>query len=217
MVKKSGHPLYGIWQQIKARCLFNKCPAYPSYGGRGITLCQEWLNFERFAEDMGARPSAKHSIDRIDNNGPYTKENCRWATQKEQCRNTRRNNVITIDGQAKTKAEWCEIYGIKEPTVYQRYKRGVRGVALFAPVGSIIKPNTRMVSIAGVSRPLCEWAKISGIQAQTIAHRIKTGVSEEALLQASRVNNRGRPLTVNLKTSGMGLTFSYADPSTLEL
>jgi hypothetical protein len=85
---------YKIWSGIKQRCLNIKCSHYKHYGGRGITICDRWINsFENFYEDMGQRPNSDYSIDRIDNNGNYCKENCRWATELQQKRNMRTNIV----------------------------------------------------------------------------------------------------------------------------
>ena len=83
-------PEFSTWTGIKSRCLYPSAKGYSNYGGRGITICDEWKDsFEKFREDMGPRPSPKHSIDRIDVNGNYTKENCRWVTRETQARNTR--------------------------------------------------------------------------------------------------------------------------------
>lgn len=120
----SGTLSYKVWGAIKRRCFNYKDAAYERYGGRGITMCKRWSeSYEAFIEDMGHRPSANHSIDRIDNEGNYEPGNCRWATSKEQGRNTRRTIFITI-GERKSLAEWCEVYGIKSATVRSRIKKG---------------------------------------------------------------------------------------------
>lgn len=86
---------YDIWAQMKDRCLNVKNKNFIHYGGRGISVCEYWVkNYDTFIKDMGKRPSDKHSLDRIDNNGNYCKENCRWVTQYVQNNNKRNNNNI---------------------------------------------------------------------------------------------------------------------------
>lgn len=114
--------LYRIWRAIKTRCLNPKFWAYSIYGGRGITVCGEWReSFEAFRDwalANGYRDDL--SIDRIDPNGNYCPENCRWITAKEQVNNTRKNCLYEFDGKSHTLAEWSELLGINYRTLHSR-------------------------------------------------------------------------------------------------
>lgn len=128
---RSGTPEYNVWCSMKRRCLVPSASSFKNYGGRGIKVCDRWLeSFENFYADMGPRPPGRHSIERINNNGDYEPENCRWATQKEQCRNTRKNVFITINSQTKCSSEWAEIVGINPSTFYERMAKGWTGEKL---------------------------------------------------------------------------------------
>lgn len=111
---------YWIWASMLKRCKSKTDKSFKNYGGRGIKVCERWHKFENFLEDMGEKPTPKHSIDRIDNNGNYCPENCRWATQKEQARNKRNNYLITFRGKTKCLQQWAEDYNIKWFTVRNR-------------------------------------------------------------------------------------------------
>lgn len=116
---------YRIWTGIKTRC-FNKNEAvYDRYGGRGIGMCERWVeSFEAFLEDMGSRPSPEHSIERIDNEGNYEPGNCRWATDAEQARNKRTNVWLSKDGVTLCLSDWAKRLGLCHSTLIWRMKQG---------------------------------------------------------------------------------------------
>ncbi len=118
-----GKPTYNSWNMMKARCNCPTAPNYARYGGRGIKVCARWAKFENFLADMGFRPAGK-TLDRINVNGPYSPENCRWATPKEQQRNARTTRFITFEGETKSLQEWAEIYQVNADMVVYRLKRG---------------------------------------------------------------------------------------------
>lgn len=134
--KQSTTALYNIWSGIKGRCLNPNNTAYSNYGGRGITLCERWVDFNMFASDMGARPKGM-SVDRIDNDKGYSPENCRWASPKEQANNSRQNRLIEFKCERKTLTEWALIRKISKETLFYRLKRGWSvEQTLFAPIGN---------------------------------------------------------------------------------
>lgn len=123
---KAGLRIYTIWADMKDRCGNKKAASYVYYGGRGITVCDEWRNdFKAFYEWAMSNGYAEDlTIDRIDVNGNYEPSNCRWVTRKEQANNTRRNHFLTYDGETHTLADWAEKVGIKQNTLLYRLKRG---------------------------------------------------------------------------------------------
>lgn len=116
--------VYRIWNGMRCRCANPNDTAWKNYGGRGITVCERWKKFENFFEDMGHPPTGK-SLDRIDNNKGYSKENCRWATSKEQCNNTRRSKIIEINGVKMTLGDLAKLINVKPNTLLYAIKRKI--------------------------------------------------------------------------------------------
>lgn len=136
---------YSVWDSMKQRCLNPKNASYKNYGGRGITICERWMDFENFLADMGQPPKGQW-LERIDNNGPYSPENCRWATPSQQNRNTRRNHYIEHNGQRKLVVEWAEESGINKGALLMRIRKGwSMERALSEPVRPTAKKGRRYV------------------------------------------------------------------------
>lgn len=115
---------YKTWQAMIQRCGNPNSEAWKWYGGRGISVCDRWMSFGNFYSDMGPKPSPSHSLDRIDNEGGYSPENCRWATKIEQGRNTRRCRRVEAFGVVKTLTEWSEISEISYSELRRRLSLG---------------------------------------------------------------------------------------------
>lgn len=128
-------PTYIIWKGIRGRCYCKSNKSYGRYGERGIKMCDRWYNspngFKNFIEDMGDRPSSEHSIERIDVDGDYSPENCKWVTNIVQANNKRNSAKYTYEGETKTITEWGREYGININTIHHRWDRGIRGDKLF--------------------------------------------------------------------------------------
>ena len=126
-------PEYRAWRGLKGRCLDSGDKEYHRYGGRGITVCQRWIeSYENFLADVGRRPSEGHSLDRIDVNGNYEPGNCRWATRKEQQRNRRDNFMLTHDGRTLPVSVWAKEIGVSTSTLKYRIK--VKGLSASAAI-----------------------------------------------------------------------------------
>lgn len=130
---KAKTSIYVLWQAIKQRCYNPKNTAFPRYGGRGIYVCERWHIFENFLTDIGDRPLG-YTLDRINNDGPYSPENCRWATRKEQANNRFINVRITHDGMTLTAMQWSERLGIHINTLLLRYRKGLPIEKVFSQV-----------------------------------------------------------------------------------
>ncbi len=122
---KGPSPTYRTWMSMRARCHRPNHHNYPNYGARGIYVCDRWRDsFKNFLEDMGERPSLKHTIERVDNDGPYSPKNCIWILSSLQPRNTRHCRMVSYQGETHCLAEWSEITGILYTTIQGRLNRG---------------------------------------------------------------------------------------------
>jgi hypothetical protein len=119
----SNTPTYVVWARMLQRCRDQNCPGYRKYGAKGVRVCKRWHKFENFLSDMGKRPSARHSIDRIENARGYEPGNCRWATMKEQQNNRTNNRQIEFGGERLTLQQWSERTGLSYRTITTRIDR----------------------------------------------------------------------------------------------
>lgn len=118
-------PEYVSWSTMRARCNDKTHEKYPLYGGRGISVCDRWANsFMNFYADMGKKPTHKHQLDRIDNDGNYEPNNCQWLTNKENNRKRSDCHFLEHMGQRKCLSEWAEILGVDQQTISSRLTRG---------------------------------------------------------------------------------------------
>lgn len=115
---------YKVWESMIKRCTKPTSDNFCRYGGRGIAVCKRWRKFENFFSDMGRRPSSQFSIERIDNNGNYSPDNCKWATKEEQYRNMRTNHFVDYGGEKMIVADAAKLAGLKYGTVAARLSRG---------------------------------------------------------------------------------------------
>lgn len=122
------HPLYSVWHGMVVRCTNPNSKHYASYGGRGIAVCETWIGaatgLAQFISDMGPTYRSGLQLDRRDNDGPYSKANCRWVTGKQNARNTRKNRTIEYAGQSRCLSEWSEALGLSRGILRDRLKRG---------------------------------------------------------------------------------------------
>jgi len=183
---------YKIWHAMRARCKYPSQENYHLYGGRGISVCVRWLDFASFVEDMGECPPGM-TLDRINPDGDYTKDNCRWTDAKQQARNRRNNRLLEHHGKKQTLAEWAEELGISRSVLNQRLNAYGWSTekALSTPVkfGQKTthprKKNRMYITYQGETKSVDEWAAKTGISRSTIVSRIKTygWSAEKALTQ----------------------------------
>ena len=184
----SHHPLMQVWSDIKQRCHNEKANCYKWYGGRGIKLCEEWMVFKNFydwAVNNGYKKGL--TLDRIDPNGDYSPDNCRWVTMKVQQNNRRNNKMLTINGVTKTMSEWSDEYGVDYRLVKSRIAAG------WEPEKALSqrKKEAATITIGEDTKTFRGWSKISGVKETVIADRYKHGWgAKEAVF--SPPNSRSR-------------------------
>ena len=120
----SKSPEFFVWNSMILRCTNPNSTSYARYGGRGIAVCARWRKFENFYEDMGPRPSSRHTVERIDNSKGYEMDNCRWATYKEQARNARSNFIVNFKNEKMCLAELSERTGTPYSRLFYRVTHG---------------------------------------------------------------------------------------------
>jgi hypothetical protein len=128
---------YRAWSSMVSRCTRPHNKWYSRYGGRGISVCDRWLKYENFLEDMGRKPNSNLSIDRIDNNSGYFKQNCRWATSTDQSFNRSSNVTITARGETRPVFEWARVSGLNPNALIVRLKNG------WNPEDAIFQPSNK--------------------------------------------------------------------------
>ncbi len=139
---------YSVWLTMRDRCRNPRNQDFADYGGRGIKVCERWNDFAAFISDMGVRPSKKHQIDRRDNNGNYEPGNCRWATKKEQMRNTRRSRMLTLGDRTMSMSAWTEELGVGKNLISDRLRLGWSvEKALSEPCHSWIRPDCHQLPV----------------------------------------------------------------------
>lgn len=176
---------YKIWAAMKGRCQNPNDKDYPGYGGRGITVCERWQSFENFYEDMGEKPIDR-SIDRIENNLGYCKDNCRWATPTEQNNNSTNVHWIEFNGVKDTVVGWSRRLGCPSRVLNTRLSKEW-------PIQDVLSPpfdrnrtkrNTKRIECLGESLTIPEWSKKTNVPRNVISYRLSAGWPVEKALTA---------------------------------
>lgn len=159
------------WRGMMDRCYNENHICYHKYGGAGIYVVDPWHKFEVFLDEMGERPPGT-SIDRIDNSGPYSKENCRWATPTQQANNKSNNRMVTYKGVTKTASEWASEIGVKTGHIIMRL---LRGWSDERAIGEPFLPAERIIEFGGKSLSVSAWARHLGVNKSSLSQRINKG------------------------------------------
>ena len=177
---------YNTWCSMRQRCLNEDNPQFHNYGGRGITICDRWFGdsgFSNFLSDMGEPPPGM-SIDRINNDGGYSPENCRWATKREQTINRRITVYLERGGRRQTIEDWAAELGLESQTLYFRHWRGWPPEKIFNQSLQVkgAKGCNLNLTVGTETKTVAEWASISGLTASVILTRVRRGWPGESVL-----------------------------------
>lgn len=178
------NPMHSRWRAMILRCHDPKNQNFASYGGRGIFVCERWRNedtgYPAFCADMGERPTLQHSIDRIDNDGPYSPENCRWATRGEQGENRRTCRMVTMNGRQVPLSVAAKATGLTHAVLWHRLSHGwTEHDALQREVPKRTKRSPKRVTVHGEQLTIPEAARQYGIGVNTFRKRILNGWTPE--------------------------------------
>ena len=184
MSQKHRSPTYTTWCRMRHRCNNQRCEQYPRYGGRGIKVCDRWESYEQFVLDMGVKPEGK-TLDRIDNDGDYTPENCRWATSKEQAMNRPlppHTKFYTVGGVTKTLREWAAQQG-KTPRQLRQRAREIGKTIQWCIENPPRKPRPKKLpvrkkyTVNGVTDSIANHARRAGLPPNRVYVRMSRGAS----------------------------------------
>ena len=174
----TGTKMYRAWQNMKKRCDNEENTDYKNYGGRGIKYCEKWESFEGFYEDMNSGYSEELTLDRIDVNGPYCKDNCRWITTREQNNNRRSNRIVEYKGDALTVAKMAEKYNVDYELFRHRISSGWDVErALFE------KSELETLTYNGETKTVGQFAKERGMTYYQLEKRLMRGCTIERALE----------------------------------
>lgn len=188
------YPEYAVWCSMISRCTNANQKSYPRYGGRGISVCDEWRNgdgtksgFECFIGSVGRRPDKSYSIERIDNSGNYEPSNCKWATKAEQDRNKRDNHWVVFRGQRMILADAIRLSGLAPKLAENRLRRGwPLEKALATEADAYDQDRMIFVEVDGKKMNLKAAAKAAGIKYHTVYARVRAGWPIEKALTFKR-------------------------------
>jgi hypothetical protein len=184
----NGSPEYKSWGAMKQRCTNPNHESYDRYGGRGITFDPSWEDFSVFFKDMGEKPTPEHQLERVDNEKNYSKENCIWATRKEQTRNrggNRATRLYTYDGKTMCLKDWAQEVGISNTSMQKRLNKGWPLEKAFSKVKH---DGPELFTFEDKTMSITEWSKYLNVPTPTLRARIKKGLPPEKIFASEKFN-----------------------------